>query len=114
MTTLGVSGMIFQCVFEGSLSMQDTEIERRPYHKNCNCALHKSKGGACLNACPQRNISFPKKQSWTDGSLCMSAATSKVSSHPRNTSNKSTGNREVVNGVQSLSHRQYKEVSEAC
>ncbi|KAL6221352.1 hypothetical protein ACLB2K_009103 [Fragaria x ananassa] len=79
----------FTCVFEGSLSIQDTEIERRPYHKNCNCALHKSKGGPCSNACAQRNISFPKKQSWTDSSLCMSAATSKLSSQhclPGNTS----------------------------
>lgn len=71
MTTLGVSGIMFQCVFDGSLSMH-TEIERRPYHKNCNCALHTSKQG-CANSCPQQgNISFPKKQSQTDGSLCMS------------------------------------------
>ncbi|RXH74312.1 hypothetical protein DVH24_029033 [Malus domestica] len=54
---------------EGSLSVQDTEIERSPYHKNCSCALH-SKADICSNAC-QRNISFPKNQSWTDGSLCM-------------------------------------------
>ncbi|PRQ46211.1 hypothetical protein RchiOBHm_Chr2g0086601 [Rosa chinensis] len=105
MTTFGASGMMFQRVFEGSLSMQDTEIERRPYHKNCNCALHKSKRGACSDACPQqRNISFPKKQSWTDGSLCMSATTSK-SSTPPGTTSMSIGNIESLNGVQSLSHR---------
>ncbi|RXH74322.1 hypothetical protein DVH24_029043 [Malus domestica] len=69
MSSAAVAGMMFQCVFEGSLSMQDTEIERRPYHKNCNCALH-SKVGVCSNAC-QRNISFPKKQSWSDSSLRM-------------------------------------------
>ncbi|RXH74318.1 hypothetical protein DVH24_029039 [Malus domestica] len=40
MSSAGVAGMMFRCVFEGSLSMQDTEIERRPYHKNCSCALH--------------------------------------------------------------------------
>ncbi|PRQ46200.1 hypothetical protein RchiOBHm_Chr2g0086491 [Rosa chinensis] len=81
MTTLGVSGLMFQCVFEGSLSMKDTEIERRPYHKNCNCALHKSKGGACLNSCSQqRSISFPTKKSWTDSSLCL-ATDSKASKH---------------------------------
>ncbi|RXH74314.1 hypothetical protein DVH24_029035 [Malus domestica] len=72
MSTAGISGMMFQCVFEGSLSMQDTEIERRPYHKNCGCALH-SNAGVCSNAC-QRNISFPKKQSWSDGTLCMQAS----------------------------------------
>ncbi|RXH74311.1 hypothetical protein DVH24_029032 [Malus domestica] len=72
MSTAGISGMMFRCVFEGSLSMQDTEIERRPYHKNCGCALH-SNAGVCSNAC-QRNISFPKKQSWSDGTLCMQAS----------------------------------------
>ncbi|KAB2618842.1 hypothetical protein D8674_014711 [Pyrus ussuriensis x Pyrus communis] len=64
MSSTGVTAMMFQCVFEGSLSMQDTEIERRPYHKNCSCALH-SKSGVCSNAC-QRNLSFPKKQLGTN------------------------------------------------
>ncbi|KAB2618846.1 hypothetical protein D8674_014715 [Pyrus ussuriensis x Pyrus communis] len=64
MSSVAVAGMMFQCVFEGSLSMQDTEIERRPYHKNCSCALH-SKASICSHAC-QGNISFPKKQSWSD------------------------------------------------
>ncbi|KAL6282972.1 hypothetical protein ACE6H2_013901 [Prunus campanulata] len=73
--------MMFQCVFEGSLSMQGSEIERRPYHKNCSCALHRFEGDVCSNAC-QRNISFPKKQSWSDSSLCMqAAASSRFSSH---------------------------------
>ncbi|CAB4288758.1 unnamed protein product [Prunus armeniaca] len=101
MTSAGVAGMMFQCAFEGSLSMQDTEIERRPYHKNCTCALHKFKGGTCSNAC-QRNISFPKKHSWSDGSLCMQASsTSKFSSLVGNMSmstSTSTGNRESANG----------------
>ncbi|PRQ46212.1 hypothetical protein RchiOBHm_Chr2g0086611 [Rosa chinensis] len=108
MATLGISGMMFHCVFEGSLSMQDTEIERRPYHKNCNCALHRSMGDACSNACPQqRNISFPKKQSWADSFLCIATA-SKFSSQHSFLANTSTftGNRESVNGAQCLSHRQ--------
>ncbi|KAL6223779.1 hypothetical protein ACLB2K_002637 [Fragaria x ananassa] len=108
MATMRISGMIFQCVFQGSLSMQDTEIERRPYHKNCNCALHRSKGGACSNAFPQqRNISFPKKQSSADNSICI-ATTSKLSSQHSFLANTSmsTGNRDTVNEVHCLSHRQ--------
>ncbi|KAL1563468.1 hypothetical protein AAHA92_05931 [Salvia divinorum] len=27
--------MMGRCVFEGSLSMCDTDIERRPYHRDC-------------------------------------------------------------------------------
>ncbi|ONH98556.1 hypothetical protein PRUPE_7G254100 [Prunus persica] len=112
MTSAGVAGMMFQCVFEGSLSMRDTEIERRPYHKNCSCALHKSKWGACSNAC-QRNISFPKKHSWSDGSLCMQATASSKFSSPlidniSPSTPTSTGNRGSVSGVQNpaSSHRQ--------
>ncbi|KAB2618848.1 hypothetical protein D8674_014717 [Pyrus ussuriensis x Pyrus communis] len=112
MSSAAVAGMMFQCVFEGSLSMQDTEIERRPYHKNCSCALH-SKAGVCSNAC-QRNISFPKKQSWSDRSLCMQAsATSKFSSplvgdlSTSTSTSTSTRNGDSVTGVHNpaLPHR---------
>ncbi|EXC06929.1 hypothetical protein L484_007609 [Morus notabilis] len=73
--------MIFRCVFEASISMRDQEIERRPYHKYCKCALHSMKGTNTSNACPhQRNISFPKKQSWSDDALSMAACNYKFSS----------------------------------
>ncbi|KAL6221592.1 hypothetical protein ACLB2K_004988 [Fragaria x ananassa] len=71
-------------MFEGSLSIRDTGIERRPYHKNCNCALHKSNAASCSNAF-RNPISFPIKQSWTDNSLGISSPNSKLSSsspHP--------------------------------
>ena len=78
--------MVFGYVLEGTLAMQDMEIERRPYHKNCNCALHSSKGNSSsinVYACShQRNIAnFPKKQTkWSDFSLSMEASTSSSSS----------------------------------
>ncbi|KAI5320719.1 hypothetical protein L3X38_040427 [Prunus dulcis] len=111
MTSAGVAGMVFQCAFEGSLSTQDTEIERRPYHKNCTCALHKFKWGACSIAC-QRNISFPKKHSWSDGSLCMQASSTSKFSSPlvgdmSMSTSTSTGNRKCESGTHNsaLSHR---------
>ncbi|XWS73030.1 hypothetical protein CRYUN_Cryun02cG0091000 [Craigia yunnanensis] len=65
----GAAEMMFRCVFEGSITMQDSLIERRPYHRNCDCALHKLKG-VCSSSCSRtRNISFPKKQPWGDCSL---------------------------------------------
>ncbi|XWS70795.1 hypothetical protein CRYUN_Cryun03dG0080000 [Craigia yunnanensis] len=70
----GAAEMMFRCVFEGSITMQDSLIERRPYHRNCDCALHKLKG-VCSSACsPTRNISFPKKQHSGDCSLSLSAS----------------------------------------
>ncbi|CAL9028135.1 unnamed protein product [Prunus brigantina] len=59
----GIAAMMLRSVIEVSISMHDMEIEHRPYHRNCSCALHKLKS-ICSNACPpqQRNISFPKKK----------------------------------------------------
>ncbi|RXH74324.1 hypothetical protein DVH24_029045 [Malus domestica] len=58
---LGIAAVMLQCVIEVSISMQDMEIEHRPYHRNCSCALHNLKDICC---CPRKtNISFPKKQS---------------------------------------------------
>ncbi|XVE98483.1 hypothetical protein REPUB_Repub03eG0110400 [Reevesia pubescens] len=63
----GAAKMMLQCGLElGSLSMYDIEVERRPYHRNCGCALHNLKG-VCSSACSRtRNISFSKKQAWSD------------------------------------------------
>lgn len=84
MATNRAAEMMLQCVFNGNLSLHDMHKERRPYHRDCDCALHKLKGTVCSDAyCSQkRNVSFPnnkKKQSWTDCSLSMSAVSSKFS-----------------------------------
>ncbi|GMJ07250.1 hypothetical protein HRI_004394200 [Hibiscus trionum] len=75
----GAAEMMFRCVFNGSISMQDGFIERRPYHRNCKCALHKLKGG-CSSTCSSRTtkLPFPKKQAW--GNCCLSLSASKLSS----------------------------------
>ncbi|CAA3005083.1 Hypothetical predicted protein [Olea europaea subsp. europaea] len=74
------ANLMFQYAFEGSLSMYDMDIERRPYHRNCTCALHKQKA-ACSNAVSRRrNVSFPKKELWNKCSL-ISVSASTISSH---------------------------------
>ncbi|KAE8729536.1 putative pentatricopeptide repeat-containing protein [Hibiscus syriacus] len=64
---------MLRCVLQGSLSMQEMEVERRPYHRNCSCALHNLKGSSvCSSACSRaRNISFTKRKTWNDCSLSM-------------------------------------------
>lgn len=65
----GASHMMLRCVFEGSISSHDKEVERRPYHKKCGCALHNLEK-FCNKACPQqRYVSFKKKISWTHCSV---------------------------------------------
>ncbi|KAK8543256.1 hypothetical protein V6N13_136215 [Hibiscus sabdariffa] len=63
---------MLRCVLEGSLLMQEMEAERRPYHRNCSCALHSLKGRVCSPACSRaRNVSFTKRKTWNDCSLSM-------------------------------------------
>ncbi|ESR66939.1 hypothetical protein CICLE_v10010646mg [Citrus x clementina] len=78
MATNRAAEMMLQCVFNGNLSLHDMHKERRPYHRDCDCALHKLKGTVCSDAyCSQkRNVSFPnnkKKQSWSDCSLSINS-----------------------------------------
>ncbi|KAK1403473.1 Cyclophilin-like peptidyl-prolyl cis-trans isomerase family protein [Heracleum sosnowskyi] len=70
--------MILQCVFDSSLSMSDMDIERRPYHRNCSCALHKQHDtAACFQ---QGKVAFPKIQSWTDCSISATFSKSSIQS----------------------------------
>ncbi|KAI6703295.1 hypothetical protein NL676_012431 [Syzygium grande] len=78
MATVAAETMLW-CVIEGSLSVNDVEIERRPYHRNCGCALHKLKGD-CPAACSHhKNVSLPWRELTSDCSF--SIAASKFSSH---------------------------------
>ncbi|KAI3694854.1 hypothetical protein L1987_77835 [Smallanthus sonchifolius] len=59
---------IFGNVFGGSISSDDVGIQRRPYHRNCTCALHKSGQNHCSHA-PLRKVSYPIRRSWSEGCL---------------------------------------------
>ncbi|OVA14203.1 hypothetical protein BVC80_9029g32 [Macleaya cordata] len=51
---------MFGCVYEGCITMYEMEIERRPYHRNCGCALHKSRGSDCSKqTCVVGNSNYP-------------------------------------------------------
>ncbi|KAH7569138.1 hypothetical protein ACOSP7_012373 [Xanthoceras sorbifolium] len=85
--------MVVRLVLDGSLSLTDMEVERRPYHRNCSCALHNLKLGASSSAaacCSKQNkLLFPKKKSWTAGCSLLSSMASPtsikmLSSHAKN------------------------------
>ncbi|KAL7134577.1 hypothetical protein ABFS83_11G036300 [Erythranthe nasuta] len=63
--------LMFRCVFDGSLSMGDVDIERRPYHRACKCALHEIKG-KCSHS--NGNISFPRREVRSKCSLSLSSS----------------------------------------
>lgn len=77
---------VFRCVLEGCLSGYDNGVERRPYHRNCGCALHnQSRDKSSTNRSPICGcVSYPIRRSWSEGSLVMAAfsAHSSPSSSP--------------------------------
>ncbi|KAF8033855.1 hypothetical protein BT93_C0198 [Corymbia citriodora subsp. variegata] len=61
-------------IFDGCLLINDVEIERRPYHRNCACAMHKLKGSRSTTCPHHSNISFPRKDLPTNCSVSAKAA----------------------------------------
>ncbi|CAI9783094.1 unnamed protein product [Fraxinus pennsylvanica] len=92
----GAAYMMFRCVFEGSLSMCDMDTERRPYHRNCTCALHKQKGTGSNAISHRRTISFQNKELWNKCSL-ISISASTTSSSSSCDGNPSARSRECSN-----------------
>ncbi|KAL3532234.1 hypothetical protein ACH5RR_005755 [Cinchona calisaya] len=71
MATAGAAGDgIFRGVFDGCISGSDLGIQRRPYHRNCGCALHKSRGH-CSHSSKYNNVAYPIRRSWSEGCLAL-------------------------------------------
>ncbi|KZV29619.1 hypothetical protein F511_00897 [Dorcoceras hygrometricum] len=64
--------IILQCFHGGDVSVHQMEKERRPYHRNCSCALHKSED-ANSRACPHHKSVTIKKKPWYRCSLSVEA-----------------------------------------
>nr|XP_016480639.1 PREDICTED: uncharacterized protein LOC107801764 [Nicotiana tabacum]XP_018624833.2 uncharacterized protein LOC104091733 [Nicotiana tomentosiformis] len=79
MATGAAGDGLFRGVFDGCISGHDTGIQSRPYHRNCGCALHKSRGN-CSHSSPYMNVSYPIRRSWSESCLALAAASSAASS----------------------------------
>ncbi|KAF3633640.1 putative serine/threonine-protein phosphatase 7 long form -like protein [Capsicum annuum] len=101
MATGAASDGIFRGIFEGSISGHDLEISKRPYHRNCGCALHKSRGN-CSHSSRYMHVSYPIKRSWSEGCLSLMAAaaasghTSPCTSPAVSTATAAVGKRNLV------------------
>ncbi|RWR75531.1 hypothetical protein CKAN_00391700 [Cinnamomum micranthum f. kanehirae] len=76
---------LLRCVFEGCIATYDMEIERRPYHRNCGCALHNTRGCTKASNCDTK-ISYPIRRAWSKSCLVMACSPSPSSSSPSSTS----------------------------
>ncbi|KAF5198082.1 hypothetical protein FRX31_012333 [Thalictrum thalictroides] len=84
-TGVGGDGL-FRCVYEGCISSNDTQIERRPYHRNCKCALHKQRGNGSKSFHRDHKISYPIRRAWSESCLVLSAASCSNTSSPSHSS----------------------------
>uniref|UniRef100_A0A7N0VG26 Uncharacterized protein n=1 Tax=Kalanchoe fedtschenkoi TaxID=63787 RepID=A0A7N0VG26_KALFE len=67
---------LLQSVSNGCLTMHDTETERRPYHLNCSCAMHKSTDISSCGCSRQITVLLPRNQKWKGCALPFVAAKS--------------------------------------
>ncbi|XP_051131221.1 uncharacterized protein LOC127251533 [Andrographis paniculata] len=69
-------------LLEGCISAGDMGIERRPYHKNCKCALHKDRRSRCAHSAAHKSISYPMRRTWSEGCLAIMANAPPSNSSP--------------------------------
>ncbi|CAL5339485.1 unnamed protein product [Camellia sinensis] len=83
MATGAAGDGLLRGIFEGCISGADSVIQRRPYHRNCGCEMHKSRGH-CSHTSRYTNVSYPIRRAWSDGCLAVMAAPApaKSSGHP--------------------------------
>ncbi|KAG1326625.1 putative ovule protein [Cocos nucifera] len=99
-----------RCVFAGCIAASDLEIRRRPYHRNCGCALHDPRGCSKLSTC--NRISYPVRRSRGRSSVGLvlgtNSARSSPSPSPANTFNllhgRLAGQRTTVEGLPQERH----------
>ncbi|CAA2969916.1 Hypothetical predicted protein [Olea europaea subsp. europaea] len=89
MTTGAAGDGLLRGLFEGCISGGDMGIQRRPYHRNCNCALHKSRG-RCSHPPKNTQVSYPVKRSWSES--CLALITVSDSGHSPSVTSPAMGN----------------------
>ncbi|KAF9680692.1 hypothetical protein SADUNF_Sadunf06G0148000 [Salix dunnii] len=72
----GAADGFFRYVHDGCLSGGEMGIDRRPYHRNCRCALHNSKENCSHTMSRYKNVSYPIKRCWSEGNLALMVASS--------------------------------------
>lgn len=101
-TGLAFDEGFFRCgVFEGCITSSDVEISRRPYHRNCNCPLHKVSEKYCPQSSSITNTSY--RIGRCEGST-ITLKGSSTSLFPAHTAKKACGNRWLCVGSFESNH----------
>lgn len=75
-TGFAVGDKFFQGgIFVGCINFDDIGVSRRPYHRNCNCPLHKMhENHSRSHETRIMGVSYPVKRVWSEGSLAKMAS----------------------------------------
>ncbi|KAK3033187.1 hypothetical protein RJ639_036979 [Escallonia herrerae] len=73
MATGAAGDGLFRGTYDGCISGHDMGIRRRPYHRNCSCALHKMRGH-CSHSSPKNKVSYPLRRAWSESCLSLMAS----------------------------------------
>ncbi|OIV97258.1 hypothetical protein TanjilG_10792 [Lupinus angustifolius] len=74
MATGAAADGFFRPIYDGCLSGFDQCVEQRPYHRNCSCALHSKSRNLCTHKLPGKNVTYPMRRAWSEGSLLVFTA----------------------------------------
>ncbi|XP_010265702.1 PREDICTED: uncharacterized protein LOC104603380 [Nelumbo nucifera] len=83
----GAANGLLQTIFSGCIAECNTEIERRPYHRNCGCALHKSRRECSKGLSRSGTVSYPIRRAWSESCLALAAASNQSSPSPTSPAN---------------------------
>ncbi|WOH06009.1 hypothetical protein DCAR_0625432 [Daucus carota subsp. sativus] len=74
MATGAAGGGIYRSLYnDGCITGHDGGIQRRPYHRNCSCALHNTRG-YCGHASQNTKVSYPMRRNSSEGCLSLMAS----------------------------------------
>ncbi|KAL8149780.1 hypothetical protein AgCh_006695 [Apium graveolens] len=63
--SIGAAGDgLFRGMYDGCIPGHDTGVQNRPYHRNCGCALHKTRSD-CSHSLPTSKVSYPIRRVWS-------------------------------------------------
>ncbi|GJZ82877.1 hypothetical protein Tco_0648050 [Tanacetum coccineum] len=95
---------LFGNVFGGCISCDELAIQRRPYHRNCNCALHKSNENHCSHVNVPK-VSYKIRRSWSEGCLVAMTSSAAAVTSPSPGSSPCCGSSPVKGGPPRLPRR---------
>lgn len=67
----GAAEGLLRCIFSWAIAARDSEIERRPYHRHCSCALHDPRWCSKPPNARNHTIFYPFRRSLSSTSFAL-------------------------------------------